>query len=143
MQTRQASSLESFCDASFAQQGSKSQSGVMIMLAGQAIAWLSLQQPFIAMSTAEAEMIACTEGVALTQALEPLTTELLGQAACWSLYNDSVACSAILSHPSGSWKTRHLRLRSSKALQEVISDDLVSIHHIPGKYRTADVLKKP
>ena len=98
-QTRHTALLESFCDASFAQQDSRSQSGVMVMLAGQAIAWLSSQQPFIAMSTAEAEMIACTEGVALTQALEPLVAELLDQDVCWSLYNDSVACSAILSYP--------------------------------------------
>ena len=59
--TRDETVLESFCDASFAQQDSKSQSGVFVMLAGQAVAWLSIQQPFIAMSTAEAEMIACTE----------------------------------------------------------------------------------
>ena len=141
-QTRHPALLESFCDASFAQQDSRSQSGVMVMLAGQAIAWLSSQQPFIAMSTAEAEMIACTEGVALTQAVEPLVAELLDQDVCWSLYNDSVACSAILSYPSGSWRTRHLRLRS-KALQEMISDDLLHIHHIPGKYMTADLLTKP
>ena len=30
----------------------------MIMLAGQVIGWVSLQQPFTAMSTAEAEMTA-------------------------------------------------------------------------------------
>ena len=68
--------------------------------------------------------------------------ELLDQDVCWSLYNDSVACSAILSYPSGSWRTRPLRLRS-KALQEMISDDLLHIHHIPGKYMTADLLTKP
>ena len=35
-----------------------------------------------------------------------------------------------------------MRLRS-KALQEMISDDLLHIHHIPGKYMTADLLTKP
>ena len=140
--TRSEVVLETFCDASFAQQDSKSQSGVMIMLAGQVIAWLSLQQPFIAMSTAEAEMIACMEGVALTQAVQPLVEELLGKNCSWILCNDSVACSAILSYPSGSWRTRHLRLRS-KALQELVSDDMLSIHHMPGKYMSADLLTKP
>ena len=141
-QTRDTTMLESFCDASFAQQDSRSQSGVFVTLAGQAVAWLSLQQPFIALSTAEAEMIACTEGVALTQALQPLISELLERETCWLLYNDSIACSSILSYPSGSWRTRHLRLRS-KALQEMISDELLSIHHVPGKFMTADLLTKP
>ena len=141
-QTRKGSLLESFCDASFAQQDSKSQSGVIIMLAGQVIAWASLQQPCIAMSTAEAEMIACTEGVALAQALRPWIEELLEMECDWLLLNDSVACSSILSYPSGSWRTRHLRLRS-KALQEMISDDILSIHHIPGRYMSANLLTKP
>ena len=81
-------------------------------------------------------------GVALTQVLQPLISELMGQEPCWLLYNDSIACSSILSYPSGSWRTRHLRLRS-KALQEMISDELLGIHHVPGKYMTADLLTKP
>ena len=31
----------------------------------------------------------------------------------------------------------------SKALQEMISDDILSIHHVPGKFMSTDLLTKP
>ena len=104
--------------------------------------WLSSQQPFVALSTAEAEIMPCTEGIALSQALLPLIEELAAQPTRWCLYNDSIACSSILSYPAGSWRTRHLRLRS-KAIQEMISEDMLTVHHIAGKYMIADLLTKP
>ena len=134
--------LETFCDASFAQQDGYSQTGIAVLLGGQLIGWLSLRQPFIALSTAEAEVVSCTEGIALTQALKPLVEELVGQETTWVLINDNIACSAILSYPSGSWRSRRLRLRS-RALQEMIFEEIMSVHHVPGCYMVADILTKP
>ena len=134
--------LETFCDASFAQQDGCSQSGVAVLLGGQLLGWLSLRQPFIALSNAEAETKSCTEGIALTQALKPLIEELVGRETPWILANDNVACGAILSYPAGSWRSRHLRLRS-KALQEMISEEIMSVHHVPGRFMVADLLTKP
>ena len=141
-QARSAGLLETFCDASFAQQDGCSQSGVVVLLCGQPIGWLSLRQPFVALSTAEAEVISCCEGVALTQALRPLVEELLGRETTWILLNDNIACNAILSYPAGSWRSRHLRLRS-KALQEMISEEIMSVYHIPGRFMVGDLLTKP
>ena len=128
-QARASDLLETHADASFAQNDARSQTGVIVLLEGMALGWMSSQQPFVALSTAEAEVVSCTEGIALTQALKPLVDELTNQDTRWCLYNDSVACSAILSYPAGSWRTRHLRFRS-KAIQEMISEDLLSVHHI-------------
>ena len=80
--------------------------------------------------------------MALTQALKPLIDELTGKNTRSCLYSDSIACNSILSYPAGYWRTRHLRLRS-KAIQEMVSDDLLSVHHIPGRYMLADLLTKP
>ena len=140
--TRSAQLLETFCDASFAQQDSCSQTGVTILLNGQLLGWLSLRQPFITLSTAEAEVVSCVEGVALAQALRPLVEELSCQETTWLLINDNIACGAILSYPAGSWRSRHLRLRS-KALQEMISEEVMSVHHVQGRYMVAGLLTKP
>ena len=141
-QTRTQNLLEAYSDASFAQSDARSQTGVMVFFAGMLVGWLTSQQPFVALSTAEAEVVSCTEGVALSQALKPLLEELSGQEACWCLLNDSIACSSILSYPAGAWRTRHLRLRS-KAIHEMISEELLTVHHIAGKYMLADLLTKP
>ena len=140
--TRTPYLLETFCDASFAQQDACSQTGVAVLLCGQLIGWLSLRQPFITLSTAEAEVVSCVEGVALAQALRPLVDELSGRESTWALINDNIACGAILSYPAGSWRSRHLRLRS-KALQEMISEEIMSVHHIQGRFMLADLLTKP
>ena len=135
-QIRTQNLLEAYSDASFAQSDARSQTGVMVLW------WLTSQQPFVALSTAEAEVVSCTEGVALSQTLKPLLEELSGQEACWCLLNDSIACSSILSYPAGSWRTRHLRLRS-KAIHEMISEELLTVHHIAHKFMLADLLTKP
>ena len=54
-QARSTMLLETFCDASFAQQDGCSQSGVAVLLCGQVIGWLYLRQPFVASFIAEAE----------------------------------------------------------------------------------------
>ena len=51
--------LEVWTDASFAKADSKSQSGIIITVGGLPIGWLSLRQPFVALSTCEAELVSC------------------------------------------------------------------------------------
>ena len=100
--------LEVFADASFGQGDAKSQTGTVIALGGQPLGWLSLPQPFVALSTAEAEIIACTESMVLAQALKPLVEEIVGMPVTWTLLNDNVACNSVLSYSAGGWRTRHL-----------------------------------
>ncbi|CAE7662394.1 unnamed protein product, partial [Symbiodinium sp. KB8] len=74
--------LETWADASFAaQEDGDSQTGVIVTLVGMPVAWLSLRQPCVALSTCEAEVVSCIEGVCLTRALRPLIEEMLGQEA--------------------------------------------------------------
>ena len=133
--------LEVWTDASFAQADSKSQSGIILALGGMTIGWLSLRQPFISLSTCEAELVSCVEGVVLAQAIRPLLEELTGSTLRWLLFNDNVAASTVILYPSGSWRTRHLRLRS-RAIQKLIDLGELSLYHIPGRVMTADALTK-
>ena len=128
-------------DASFAQADSKSQSGIIVALGGLPIGWLSLRQPFISLSTCEAELVSCVEGIVLAQALKPLLQELSGADLRWLWLNDNVAASTVILYPSGSWRARHLRLRS-KAVQELVDTEQLGLYHIPGRVMTADILTK-
>ena len=133
--------LELFADASFGQGDAKSQTGTVIALGGQPLGWLSLPQTFVALSAAEAEIIVCTESMVLAQALRPLVEEIVDMPVTWTLLNDNVACNSVLSYPAGGWRTRHMRIRSA-ALQELISDDQVRLHHVPGRFMLGDLLTK-
>ena len=139
--SRTSQLLEIWTDASFAQADSKSQSGVIVALGGAPIGWLSLRQPFISLSTCEAELVSCVEGVVLAQSLRPLLEELSGHKLRWLLLNDNVAASTVILYPSGSWRTRHLRLRS-RAVQELVDTEQLALFHVPGRVMTADVLTK-
>ena len=133
--------LEIWTDASFAQADSKSQSGIVVSLGGAPIGWLSLRQPFISLSTCEAELVSCVEGVVLAQSFKPLLEELSGSKLRWLLLNDNVAASTVILYPSGSWRTRHLRLRS-RAVQELVDMEQLELHHVPGRVMIADILTK-
>ena len=105
-----------------------------------ALGWLSLPQPFVPLSTVEAEIIACTESMVLAQALKPLVEELVGASITWTLFKDNVARNSALSYPASGWRTRHLRIRSAE--WELISDDQVLLHHVPGPFMLGDLLTK-
>ena len=124
-----------------AQADSKCQSGIIVSLRGAPIGWLSLRQPFISLSTCEAELVSCVEGVVLAQSLKPLLEELSGSKLRWLLLNDHVAASTVILYPSGSWRTRHLRPRS-RAVQELVGMEQQELHHVPGRVMIADILTK-
>ena len=75
----------------------RSQSGVVIALAGEPVGWAPIHQLFVALSTAKAEVISYTEATILSQALRLLIEELYEGSVQWALLNDSIACGAILS----------------------------------------------
>ena len=85
--------------------------------------------------------MSCVEGVVLAQSLRPLLEEFSGSKLRWILLNNNVAASTVVLYPAGSWRTCHLRLRS-RAVQELVDSEHLSLHHIPGKVMTADILTK-
>ena len=133
--------VESFSDASFGCESGRSQSGVMVLFGGCPVGWLSLTQPFTTLSTCESELIASCEALTLAQALLPLWREISGEQPVWIHYTDSVPCASVLMFPSGSWRTKHLRLRS-RAFRELIENEELVLTHIAGKWQLADCLTK-
>ena len=114
--------IETYTDASFAPSGERSQSGAVVLWAGGVLAWLSTRQTFVTLSSAESELCAALEGMALTYAVQDLVCEL-STFEPPILLCDNIAAVSLILLPAGSWRTRHLRLRA-RYLHEQLADAL-------------------
>ena len=94
------------------------------------------------MSTAESELVGCVEAMIMIQSVEALLQAVHGNSLRKVLYGDNT--SAILQQPDGSWRTRHLRLRSNCLKKRLRSDKgNWKIKHLKGTELVADCLTKP
>ena len=136
-------SVESWSDASFGQDdGSRSQSGVLLILAGGLVSWHSSRQTITALSTAESEVIAAVETMTLGRAVSPTWAELCRSDLHWSVCIDNSACVQLLVIPGGAWRTRHLRLRANH-FREAIAEEALLVQHVLGVEMLSDLLTKP
>ena len=135
-----SSELVAYCDASFAPDGAKSHSGWLVFLNDCVISWKSGRQSTITLSTAEAELTAMSEAVLAIQSINAMLSDMLPRGQRLQLYSDSTAALAI-ANGSGSWRTRHLRLRSAW-VAELIENQDITIHHCIGEVQPADLLTK-
>ncbi|CAE7460426.1 unnamed protein product [Symbiodinium sp. CCMP2456] len=133
--------LIAWTDASYAPDGSRSHSGWVIALDEAPINWRSARQSTVTLSTAESELSASTEGALALISAEALLSEL--NIGPWELRlrTDSTS-SAAIQRGSGSWRTRHLRIKSSWITEKLEAGDL-EIEHWPGDDQLADALTKP
>ena len=104
--------------------------------------WLSAKQTCISLSSAESELTAALERALLMDCLVPLVEDMFVCQCLRNLYIDNVACCVSLTLPSGSWRTRHLRLRG-RSLQEKVEAEQVKLHHLGGQFMLADLQTKP
>ena len=139
---RSRCTVEGWSDASFGQDdGGRSHTGILLVIAGGAVSWHSSRQTLTALSTAESEIIAAVDNMVLARALTPLWAEMCRQDLRWSQGIDNSACIQLLIIPGGAWRTRHLRLRA-RHFHEAISDEALMIQHLPGVEMLADCLTK-
>lgn len=111
-----------FVDSSFSLEHEQFRSitGTLLEQGGATLMWTSLRQPFIAASTAEAEIIGYAEAQQQSESLDELL-KLMHVEPCHHLYGDSKAALALDTQESGPWRTRHLRLRAAR-LREVLRE---------------------
>ena len=143
--------LEVFSDISYAAGADhKSIQGLVVYYAGVPIAWQCGVQPFVAHSTAEAELIAYCESLVVGRATEALLASIWQQ---WDfekvIYGDNAAA-INLAHgvTTASWRTRHLRIRAS-VLKEALDEANRNrgggwkLLHLKGTELVADGCTKP
>ena len=122
----------------------KSIQGIMMTLGGgkNPLMWTSSRQPFIAQSTAEAELLGYNECVQGVESLSSLLS-VFDYDVVKKILGDSKAGISQLANEGGSWRTRHLRIRSAK-LRELIQQPGTSwlIRHCDGELLVSDGLTK-
>ena len=122
----------------------KSIQGIMMTLGGgkNPLMWTSTRQPFIAQSTAEAELLGYNECVQGVESLSSLLS-VFDYDVVKKILGDSKAGISQLANEGGSWRTRHLRIRSAK-LRELIQQPGTSwlIRHCDGELLVSDGLTK-
>ena len=145
--------LEVFADIAYGT-GSRHRSlqGLVVYFAGAPISWVSSQQPFVTYSTAEAELVSYCEALCAGRATEALICSMLKESVGQNslervIYGDNMAAIS-MAHGTGNatWRTRHLRVRSSflkEALDVVAPDGAWKLLHLRGRELVADGLTKP
>ena len=137
--------LNVLVDASYAppHEGYRSVQGAIYMHGSNVLMWSSSRQGFITQSTAEAELLAYNESAQGAESVAHLL-ECFDQKVARRLIGDSKSGLVQLTGEVGSWRTRHLRLRSAK-LRELIQHGIDGWHavHRDGKDLAADGMTKP
>ena len=147
--------LEVFSDISYgANAGHRSIQRLVVCYAGVPIAWQRGAQPFVAHSTAEAELTAYCESLAVGKATEALLCAIWGKGINSNtfdraIYGDNAAAIG-LAHgvTTSSWRTRHLRIRA-RVLKEALSDSNINpggrwkLLHLKGTEMVANGCTKP
>eukprot|EP00435_Cladocopium_sp_Y103_P046575 s1198_g13.t1 len=130
-----------FTDASFSPEGEESHGCFVVFINRCLMFWRSGRQPTITLSTAESELNEIIEGMAGGEAVAAILYELCEtvQRQAWT---DSQSAASILVNEGGSWRTRHLKMRSGFARQQV-QDGNWMIGHVPGQEMVADIGTKP
>eukprot|EP00438_Fugacium_kawagutii_P027285 Skav230163 [mRNA] locus=scaffold996:123382:133082:- [translate_table: standard] len=129
--------LQMYSDASFAPDGEESHGSYIVLLQGNLLFWRSGRQTTVSLSTAEAELKEVVEGMVATDAVGIIAEEISERITKMGV-TDSQAALAILTTESGSWRTRHLRMRSNYARQ-MIEEGVWNLTFVPGEKMIADV----
>ncbi|CAE7809808.1 RE1 [Symbiodinium sp. CCMP2592] len=130
--------VEAQTDAAFAPTCERSHEATMVYTEGSLTGWLSTRQPFVASSTAEAELLSLTTGFSYGRSQRFVIEEVEGCKIDLRVLNDNLAATTICNSPSTNWRTRHLRIRAAH-LREQISEGECSVSHVEGARNTADL----
>eukprot|EP00435_Cladocopium_sp_Y103_P070815 s357_g36.t1 len=144
---RMMDTVEVFADVSYAQGGEayRSIQGVLTTMGVEIIQWHTGRQSLIATSTAEGELLAYQDGQIIGASVEALA-QAMALDPDVLMYGDNKAAISLAVLQTGSWRTRHLRVRASK-LREVLKKGsgkgrAWQIRHMAGTLLVADGFTK-
>ena len=137
--------VEAYCDADWAGDvdDRRSTTGVILLLHGSAIAWVSKKQATVALSTAEAEYMAMSVALQevkwLLQLLEELGVVVAMPVPMFSDNQAAISLSSASAVPHA--RTKHIDLRHHFVRESVRAGQL-AIRWIAGSDQMADVMTK-
>ena len=141
--TKQATdvALIGYSDSSFAPFGDRSYGASVITINNAPVAWKSGKQGMITLSTMESELLEATTATVLLESVGVLLDEIVGCRVQRLLRVDNSAATAMLLGGAGSWRTRHLKVRSG-FVREQVAHGLLQVESVEGRYQLADLATK-
>ena len=138
----EAVELRVFVDSDWAGcvQTRRSTSGGVVMLGRHTLKTWSTTQPTIALSSAEAELYAMTEGATRGMGLRTMLDEMGVYIKTLHLYTDASAAKSFASR-RGLGKMRHVEVKELW-LQAAVKEAKVKLHKVDGEMNPADLLTK-
>ena len=131
-----------YTDASWSPEGDYSHQAVAIYYDTNLVAWQSQRQSLVALSSAEAELIASVWGNRLALSLYGQLMEMILDKPTYITYCDNAAVVQLTQQLSASkTRTRHLSMRASW-LHHLVQREHVSMQFVPTSYQKADILTK-
>lgn len=136
--------FKSFTDSDWAMSDNrKSISGFIIECGNGPISWSSKQQVVVALSSCEAEYIACSHCAHQILWLRSLFDELgFPQKHPSPLYCDNQGTVTCTHDPHSHSRMKHIDIRAH-FIRDAVNHRLIDVHHIPGVENPADLLTKP
>lgn len=132
-----------FSDSDWANgEGRKSISGYVMMIGSSPIAWSSKQQPVVALSSCEAEYIACSHAACEIKWLRNLLLELgYPQRSATTLHCDNNGTIDFTHDPHGHSRMKHIDLRAHY-IRNQVNLGVIEVTRVSGKENPADVFTK-
>ncbi len=144
-QPRSTDRIDVYSDVSYAPscESYRSIQGIAVEHAGNLVAWETGRQTIVALSTCEAELTSYMEAYQVGCSIAELL-KVTGYDVKKHLLGDSKSALTAATAESGSWRTRHLRLRAS-ALRQALQTSAESgweAKHLKGERLVADGFTK-
>ena len=120
----------------------RSTSGLGVFVGGSLIVHKSKLQHITTLSAAEAELVALVLAICEAKWVCSMLWELLRVRGLVRAYTDCMAIVHMANHQKHLQRTRHLNIKRH-FLKDEVSEDRLSVEHIPGKFNFTDVFRKP
>ena len=133
--------LVGYSDSSFAPYGERSYGASVVTVNSSPVAWKSGRQGMITLSTMESELMEAINAAVLLESVGCLLDEMYGRRLDRVLRVDNMSATSMLQGGAGSWRTRHLKVRSGY-LREQVAAGLLEVHHTEGVKQLADLATK-
>ena len=135
--------LVGYSDASWAsdQDDRRSTSGVVFMMCGGAISWLSKKQPTVTLSTAESEYVSLCAAAQEATWLRSLLNDLVNLCDPTVIFEDNQSCIA-LSRGVQHSRSKHIDIKFH-FIRECVAKCVISVQYCCSDLMIADILTKP
>lgn len=121
----------------------RSTSAYVFMLGGACVSWASVLQKTVALSSAEAELMASTEAAKEAIYLRLLLSDLgFPQEEATVIYEDNQACIKMSENPVHHKKSKHINMRYY-FVRDKVEEGEIKLIYIPTAEQLADLLTKP